>query len=162
MKPWLRLTLITMTVGGGFAGFVSTLQSLFNSLRASTLNLLLTVVFMGLYAFVTASGLLFVHDPTRTGPLLAALAIQIPAISSSVIVYKFAAGLETFVSVGGSEQKNAMGVHFDWDLLLGGSWRFALQQDNPLRVGVNVAALAFLLLLWRTLQRTNRLPAQTP
>ena len=60
MKPWLRLTLITMTVGGGFAGFVSTLQSLFNSLRASTLNLLLTVVFMGLYAFVTASGLLFV------------------------------------------------------------------------------------------------------
>jgi hypothetical protein len=61
-----------------------------------------------------------------------------------------------------SFQKNAMGVHFDWDLLLGGSWRFALQQDNPLRVGVNVAALAFLLLLWRTLQRTNRLPAQTP
>src|SRR5215831_17858454 len=28
MKPWLRLTLITMTVGGGFTGVAVTLQSL--------------------------------------------------------------------------------------------------------------------------------------
>jgi hypothetical protein len=155
IRPWLRLTLVAMAVGGGFAGFVSTLQSLFNSPGASTLNILLTLVFMGLYGFVTASGLLFVHDPRRTGPLVVALAIQVPSISSSVIVYKFAAGLETFVSVGGSEQQNSVGVHFGWDLLLGGTWRFALQHDNPLRVGVNLAALALLFLLWRTLQPTN-------
>ncbi len=29
MKSWLRLTLITMTVGGGFAGFAATFYSLF-------------------------------------------------------------------------------------------------------------------------------------
>ena len=161
MKPWLRLILVTMTVGGGFAGFVSTLQSLFNSPHMSTVNLLLTVAFMGLYAFVTTSGLLFVQNPRRTGPLLAALAIQIPSISSSLILYKFAAGLEMFVSLGGPERENTMGVQFGWDLLLGGSWAVDLLHDHPLRVGVNIAALLPFLLLWRTLQPTNRLPAGT-
>src|SRR5690242_1769351 len=74
MKPWIRLTLIVMTVGGGFSGFARTLEALFDSSRASTLNQLFKVVFLGLYAFVAASGLLFVQDPTRTGTLRAALA----------------------------------------------------------------------------------------
>jgi hypothetical protein len=159
MKPWIRLTLITMTVGGGFAGFAGTLQSLFHSSGASTLNLVLMVVFMGLYVFVAASGLLFVHDPTRTGPLLAALAIQIPSISSSIIVYKFAAGLEAFIIIGSTERERTIGAYLGWDLLLGSSWRFAVQHDNPLRVGVNVAALAILALLWQTLRPAT---AMTP
>lgn len=94
MQPWLRLTLITMTVGGGFAGFVGTLQSLFNSPGVSTFKLVLILIFMGLYVFVTVCGLLYVNDPGRTGPLVAALALQIPWISSPLIVYKFAAGAE--------------------------------------------------------------------
>lgn len=161
MKPWLRLTLITMTVGGGFTGVVLTLQLLFNSPGASTLNLLLMVTFMGLYVFVTVSGLIFVYDPQRTGPLVAALAIQIPWISSSLIVYKFAAGGQAFVMVGSSETPNTTGVHFGWEFLLGSSWRFALLQDKPLGIGVNLAALSILAVLWHTLRSGSHLTSPT-
>lgn len=158
MKRWIRLTLIGMTVGGGFSGISSTLQSRLNSPQPSAPNIVLIVIFMGLYAFVTASGLLFAHDPTRTGPLFAALAIQVPSISSSGVVYSFSAGLQAFISFGRLEKENAIGVHADFRL--GSSWRFALQHDNPVRVGVNLVALAILILLWRTLQHSSRATLQ--
>ena len=142
MKLWIRLTLITMTVGGGFAGFAITLQSLFTTPASSTLVIML--VFIALYAFVTASGLLFVSDPARTGPLLTALAIQIPQFSSSVVAYRFAAGLEAAFGVSGLEKGSP---HVDWKLVVGCYANVSFFQENPLRFGVNLAALASLLLL---------------
>jgi hypothetical protein len=159
MKPWIRLTLIVMTVGGGFSGFARTLEALFDSSGASTLNLLFKVVFLGLYAFVAASGLLFVQDPTRTGTLRAALAIQIPFISSPFIVYKFAAGLAAFLSFGSPEGENT-GLYIGWELRLGSFWSFYLQQDKPLRIGVNLAALAILVSLWAAVQPANSMTPQ--
>lgn len=116
------------------------------------------VVFTGLYVFVTVGGLIFVHDPQRIGPLVAALGIQIPWISSSLVLYKFAAGVQAFITVGGSEKANTVGVHFGWDFLLGSSWRLALLQERPLGIGVNVAALAMLAV---TLRSTNGLTSPT-
>ena len=155
MKPWLQLTLIVMTVGGGFAGFAATLESLFNSSDASKLSLLLRVMVLGLYAFVIASGLSLVRDPTRTGPLIAALALQIPSLSSPVIVYEFATGLGAFIDVGSLGKGNTVGFHFSW--LLGADLSFAVLQDHPLRVGVNVVALTIFLLVWWTVHPTSRL-----
>jgi len=68
MKTWLRLTVVVMTVGGGFAGFTGILQTLFQSHSLRPLNLLLMVLFLGLYGYVTVSGLVFVYEPRRTGP----------------------------------------------------------------------------------------------
>jgi hypothetical protein len=152
MKTWLRLTLVTMTVGGGFAGIALTLQALFNSHGASTLNLLVMIAFVGLYTFVTISGLIFVHDPNRTTPLMVALAIQIPSVSSSSVVYKFAAGIRAFLMLGGSQGTNTPGVRFSWDFFPGSSWTFSLSRDKPLAIGVNVAALAILAFAWQALR----------
>jgi len=101
MKTWLRLTLITMTVGGGFAGVILTIQSLLDSGSRGPVHLVLLAGFLALYAFVTACGLLFVHDPSRLRPLLVALAIQIPWVSTPLVVYKFAAGSHVVLTVGG-------------------------------------------------------------
>jgi len=149
MKPWLRLALVTMTVGGGFAGFLSTLEMLFNSLRASATNIVLIVFFMGLYALVTVSGLLFVHDPVRQGPLMLGLLLQLPCISSSLIVYKFSAGFDLCAAVGSTENASRVEAGFFWDFMVGSRWKCALGGEHPLRVGVNVVALALLLLLLR-------------
>jgi len=148
-----------MTVGGGFTGIVITAQSLFNSSGLSALNLALMVGFIGLYVFVTASGLIFVHDPTRTGPLFVALAIQIPELSSSVIVYKFVAGLEASFGVRWLENKGATSLNFDWVLQLGCRARVVFFQENPLRIGVNFAALACLILLSLALRPASSLTA---
>ena len=160
MKPWIRLTLIVMTVGGGFSGFAGTSEALFDSSGTSTINQLLKLVFLGLYSFVVASGLLFVQRPTRTGPLLTALAIQIPSVSSPLVVYRFAAGLAAFLDFGGLGKENSSGLHLDWEMRLGSFWSFSLQQDKPLRVGVNLAALAILVLLWRAQQPANGITSQ--
>ena len=70
---------------------------------------------MGLYASVTASGLLFVHDPARNGPLVIALMLQVPCISSSLIVYRFAAGFDMCAAVGSTENASRVDAGFFWD-----------------------------------------------
>ena len=75
-----------------------TVQSLFESRGQRPLSLLIIGLFLALFTYVTISGLMFVLDPERKRPLIAALAIQIPWISSSVIVYKFAAAFHAVVN----------------------------------------------------------------
>jgi hypothetical protein len=155
MKPWLRLTLITMTVGGGFTGFVLTLQALQSGLTSHNqpaLNLLTMGFFLLLNAGVTVSGLLFVCNPDRTNALFAALAIQVPWISSSLIAYRFATGFELVLSINGPAKGEDLAFHLGWAFFLGSSWSLSFSQEHQFGLGVNVWALTMLVLLWRSVQ----------
>lgn len=139
----------------------SAVQVLVNSAEASRLTLMTVVVFMGLFAFVFACGLLFVYDPKRTGPMLAALAIQIPAVSSPAIVYQLAAGLGVFINYGGLDKGNTIGFRFSW--FFGYGWKASLLGNEPFMFGVNVVALTIFLLVWWTLHPGNQLaPTSDP
>lgn len=161
MKSWLRLTLITMTVGGGFTGFVLTFQSLTNSPGQSPINLLIIAVFLAAYAYVTIAGLIFVHDAQRTRPLFVALAIQIPWFSSPIIVYRFAAGLLAVLSVGGPSEAGTFGLKLGANALLGCSFRFQIAQENPWSIGINFFPLVMLVLLRRSSGITPIAPMTT-
>ena len=137
MKTWLRLTLITVTVGGGFTGIAVTLQALFSP-QAHPLAYFLILVCVGLYVFVTASGLIFVHDPQRTSPLIVALALQVPWVSSPLIAYKFAAGFH--VTAGLVSGQFSGGFRFGCD------FQINFFQQLPWGAGVNLFALALLVL----------------
>src|SRR5687767_6635220 len=100
MSTWLRLTLVTMTVGGGFTGVAITVQGWQPAREVGGGTTAVLAAFLVLYAFVLASGLLLVHDPRRTRPVAAALALQVPMVSSPVITYQLTAGLHATVSVG--------------------------------------------------------------
>jgi hypothetical protein len=130
MKTWLRLVLITMTVGGGFAGVLITGQLLFNSGSQGLAYSVIMAVFLALYAFVTASGLLFVYNPRRIHPLFAALAIQIPWISSPLLVYKVAAGFHLVLTVGSFEYAGVSRVTFRAETLFGSMFNFVLLQKT--------------------------------
>jgi hypothetical protein len=156
MKAWLRLTIVTITVGGGFTGIALTfpvLQSHWSSQSPRLANLFLILLFLVLNACVTASGLLFVHDPSRIFPLIAALAVQIPSISSSLFVYKFAAGLALVFSIDGPAKSAGNGIRLGSEFVLGNRWTISLSGEHPFSLGVNLVALATLILLWR-LSRT--------
>lgn len=153
MKPWLRLTLITMTVGGGFTGFALTLQFLFKPQSQQLVYFLFIAVFLVLYAFVTASGLLFVLNPRRTLPLFIALGFQIPWISSPLIAYRFTAGLHATVGFVGGD--------FNGGFRLGSDWQFNLFQKSPWGLGVNLFAVAILTLLARAVLTTNKVQQPT-
>lgn len=156
MKPWLRLLLVTASVGGGFTGIAGITGSFANAHSAG--QVILLVVFLGLYGFVTASGLIFVYDPKRTRPLVAAIALQIPWISSPVFVYQFAAAVCATISLGTPDEADRL--HFMWSVFFGAHFqvRFGLSLDVPFSVGVNVAAVALLGLLLRANQRRVQTP----
>jgi hypothetical protein len=159
MKTWLRWTLVTMTVGGGFTGVVvslSAFQSFFGSQgQAPPGSFLQMAVFLVLNSYVTVSGLLFVQDPRRTHPLMAALAIQVPWISSAIIAYRFAAGIELVLSVNGPTNAADSVFRLGYAYFLGSSCELSLLQEHPFSLGVNLWALALLLLLWRSSQSPN-------
>lgn len=150
MKPWLRLTLITMTVGGGFTGFVLTFQSLLNPQSQQPAYFVFMTAFLAFYAFVTISGLLFVQNPRRTRLLLVALVLQIPWISSPLIAYQFTAGFHVTVGlIGGS---------LIAEFWLGSYWQFSLFQELSWGAGVNLFALLMLVLLGRSRRPTSSAP----
>ena len=147
MSTWLRLTLITMTVGGGFAGLCMVVQTFFKSEDRSPLAMALMAVMLFFYVFVTASGLLFVQNPQNTRPLLAALIIQLPWFSTPWLAYKFTTGFDVLFGIvypqaGGS-------LTFRWNFYLGGQSQFQLGHIETFILGINVWALAMIVLLYR-------------
>jgi hypothetical protein len=158
MRPWLRLLLVTVSVAGGFTGMGVVIANFANA--HSAVQMTLWVVFLGLYGFVTTSGLIFLYDPKRTPPLVAALALQIPWISSPVLVYQFAAGVLAAITLGTPEETDRIGVHFGGSLFFGAHFQFRLGSnvDIPISVGVNVVAVVLLVLL----VRANRTYVQPP
>src|SRR5206468_3932406 len=142
-----RLTIVAATVGGGFAGFLATFQNLCDSSH-SLANTLLLIVFVGLYLFVAAAGLMFVHNPASTRPISIALAIQTVWISSPLIVYNFSAGIYSVFEVGAvSHRSGDWSALVNFEFLIGSGFKFRWLQDNPWYLGLNLFPFVLLLLL---------------
>jgi hypothetical protein len=151
MKTWLRLIIITMTVGGGFSGFMTTSQFLFHHPEKSEpLGILLAACFCALNVFAIVSGLLFANNPRRTRPLIAVLAISIPCIVSPFINYNFATGASIVLSAGTADGPSGFNLHAAWGM--GSSFEFSLMKAHRWSIGVNVFALAILVLLLRSIR----------
>lgn len=147
MKSWLRLTLITVTVGGGFTGVALTLQLLLRPSQPLAYYLLM-VAFLALFAFITVSGLVFVHNPQRTDLLIVALALQIPWVSSPIITYRLAGGFQVSVAL--------IGGRFAGGFRLGSDFQINVFQLLPWGAGVNLFALALLVLLLRSTRMPDK------
>lgn len=147
MASWLRLTLITLTVGGGFGGAVLTLDAFISSRVMSAAVASLYTAFFVLYIFVMASGLALVLNDRRIKPLIVALAIQVPVFSSRVIAYQFASGL--YAGAGLSE--TGLFAQFR----LGFQWQCNLLQPLPLGFGINFVPVVLLILLIRSAGRSR-------
>jgi hypothetical protein len=158
MKTWLRLTIVLMTVGGGFAGVLITADRLFHLNGHGAAYAIILAIFFLLYAFVTTSGLMFVHDPHRTRPVLVALALQMPWVSCPIFVYQFASGLYAAVTVGEAEVAGNIGFHLGWIAQFGSLFRIAGFQDIPWNLGVNLIAVLMFVLLRRSVQSSSSTP----
>ena len=148
MNAWPRQTLIIMTVGGGFAGAVGAVQLLIDSSSQATASLALAVLVLLLYFYVMAAGLVFAQSPRRTRPLTVSLILQVPWISCPLLLYKFGAGGAAFINATYSGSTGGWALNFD--TFFGSRASLATLQQNPFTVGVNLWALAMLLLLWRS------------
>jgi hypothetical protein len=148
MSNWLRLALITMTVGGGFTGVALTLQALLSPQVAGPALVVMCIVFLLLHVFILISGLMFVMNAQRVMPLVVALALQLPYITSPIIAYHLGAGLHGGVGVGERG-------FFYW-IRLGSDWQFNLLQPLPSGLGVNLVAVFFLAAVVHSMSRQGR------
>lgn len=158
MKTWLRLLLVLMTVGGGFTG-VSVTSNLFDSSNKNgSVAVVITLIFMALYAFVVAAGLLFVYDSRRVGPMLVAFALQIPWVSLPVFEYRFAAGLNAAMAFGPPRvaQDALSMIDLSGHLETAFQFRFGTVQEGPWRIGINLAAALLYVLLWLSVRTPSK------
>ena len=153
MHVLLRLVFVTLTVGGGYAGFVATLPLLFHERASRVSYLLFVITFLCLYTFVVISGLFLVYDPKCKLPLLIAFALQIPSISSPIIAYSFTAGFYVTIAVIDGRAAGSF--------RLGSDWKLSVLQNAPWGIGVNLFAVAMLVLLVRTIELDRRTQKQS-
>jgi hypothetical protein len=156
MKPWLGLTLMTLTVGGGFTGFVITTNYLMmnpGALRPG--QWVVGLSFAALYAFVVASGLMLALYPRKLTPLIIAFALQVPWISSPLVTYRFTSGFNATAGLANGSLAGA--------LRLGSDFQFFLQQSHAWGGGINLFALVILIVLVRASRRqTGSMPRGNP
>lgn len=160
MKTWLRLTLITVSIGGGFTGLAGTASVVTDA--DSTASRALVGVALALWTFVIVSGLMFVNNSQKTTMLLWSLLLQVPHISTSYLAYRFGAGFAWFLDLAAPENIGTMGLRIASEMRFGATWKLG-SSDGPLRIGANLAALFLAAMTWRAVrnQRENAEPSCT-
>jgi predicted membrane channel-forming protein YqfA (hemolysin III family) len=141
MKTWLRLTLVAVSVGGGFCGVATTYPFLFSEQAHNPASAAI-FIFLGLLnLYVFCSGLLFVHNPRKLDPLVVALLLQIPVISSPIFAYHFTTGL--YAAAGMSD-----GGIFG-SINLGSQSELFILSNRPWMVGMNFVPIVLLVAIWQ-------------
>jgi hypothetical protein len=142
MRAWLRLILVAMSVGGGFAGLTVATLAFQQIKQMPAVALFGMLLFFLLYALTVVAGLLFVHNPRWTTPLALILAIQIPRFSSPFIAYHFMAAFQAYVGFFNGHMTNRLDFGADFGLNLLGR--------NPWGFSINLIPFILLILLLRT------------
>lgn len=158
VRPWLKFTLVGVTILGGLHGIVISLQALFTSSSLGFGELVLFGSFLIAYIYATWAGVMFWRQPKQTRLLMIALAMQIPRISIPGLVYKFTVGFYIAVALVAQHLGDKYSAGANWNFSLGSSCELRLFQNAPIEVGINIAPLAGLLLLRRAVSTKSMSP----
>jgi hypothetical protein len=154
MKTWLRWTLLVLTIGGGYTGFVLIAGVMLRSNDAGVVDIIVGIEAVVLYTFIVVSGLLFADNPKCTLPMIFAFGLQIPWLSSPILTYSFSAGLR--ISAGLIGWRITLGYRLGSDAML------LFLVHRPWGIGINFFALLVFILLLRyrkALKKSPELPA---
>jgi hypothetical protein len=152
MKPWLRLTLVAVSVGGGVTGVYASMDALVNKKELEPISYAILTGALLIYAFVAASGLVFVQNPRRVGLLQVGLALQCPWVSSPILVYKLVCAALALVSVTLNGKSGKLGIHFGVNFQLETLFRGGTAEGDSWEFGCNLFPVFFLVLVRRALR----------
>lgn len=148
MNTRLNRVIAIWEVVGGFLGIIVSIWYLFVNV-VTPINLLIYAIFIGLYVLSGVAGL-FLWKNQRRGISWSILiqALQIPVVTSPVLIYLFALPLAIVLMLYGvfTGPETSMGFHVqvlflpDWSLRFGGT-------EGQFVLGVNVVALICLVYL---------------
>jgi hypothetical protein len=153
MKTCFRWILLFASIGGGYLGLMADIEPVSQSGIHDFATGLCFIAALIEFAFITTSALLFADNPKCTTPLMVALILQIPWISSPVLVYWFGAGFYFVVEF--------IGGHFHGTLNYGSQFALYIQHDDQWGIGINLFAIVFILLLMTYRRTPNKSPEPT-
>lgn len=133
MKLWLRRLHLVLTIGGGFAGMVITLQAIFTAKGANPMFYVVLGTFVCLYGYGVFAGVRFAETPGDKTHLAIFYWLQVLWISSPLIVYRFASGFHVSGAILGGQLAGFLRV--------GSDWQFSLLKAAPWGIRLNVFAL---------------------
>ena len=148
MKTWLRLLLITATVGGGFMGLSLCVGTLLRGISGIGSVIVLAVA-VGIFGYIFYAGLcacVYPDEIYRVGP---ALWLQIPWVTSPLIAYRLSAGFSLSASYYPP-------FNFGFFFNIGSEFILNLARPDRWGLGVNFAAVILLLLLRHSAGASNK------
>src|SRR4051812_27799422 len=101
MNIWFRRFLVILTLGGGFLGAVMMANVAFTAKNTPVVGYVLMALFIGLYVYGIFAGMRLSEEPTSYAHVLAFFLLQVPFVSSPLLVYRFACGLHVTVAMVG-------------------------------------------------------------
>ena len=140
MPIWWRRILAIATLGGGFTGVVITLAAIFSAEEKPLLGTALAVLVTLFYAYGVALGLALAEGRNPRKQLSIYYGLQIPIFASPDFAYHFFSGFYLCVVVSGGQ----FGANFQ----LGSEWVLTFHQMLPWTVGINLFALAVVVMLF--------------
>lgn len=140
VNKWLCRCVLILAVGGGFHGSAGTLQAFLATPKASWPDYVAPIFFIALYCYGIFTGIRLSEKGTFDAHLFVYFALQVPVLSSPILVYQFASGFQAVVAIV------VLGV--EWTVRLGSEWQFAVLQSHRWSVGLNFFATAVLLLMY--------------
>jgi len=155
MKNWIRYILITLSVGGGFTGMTVIAQMLGMGQFQLLSQSVIAGLFFCLYAFVVWSGLVLVKNPRKIWPIMIALIIQVPVISSPLISYRFFSGAQIMAGL--------LGFKLNASANFGSSFFLGFFYGPPWGLCINILPLVLGgILLYQVLGQSKEPPNQDP
>jgi hypothetical protein len=139
MNVWFRRFLVVLTVGGGFLGVVISTDTLFAAKNTPGFGYAMIALFIALYIYGIFAGIRLSENASHYGHVLFFYALQVPFISSPILLYRFACGFHATIWV--------VGFSVGWMFRLGSDCQLAILQQNSWGGGVNLFAAAILFAL---------------
>jgi hypothetical protein len=138
MSVWFRRLILILTIGGGFVGIVAVTIRIFAHSNHFTTYVVLLVV-GALYGYGILIGLKLSERAVPLRHLRVYFSLQIPVVSSPLVVYQFCSGLQATVVI-------LPGLGWQWRL--GSEWHVAILSRASWGCGVNFVAAIIVLLLY--------------
>lgn len=148
MSIWLRLLIITATVGGGFMGLSLCIGILLRGISGLG-SIVVFLAAVSIFGYILYAGLRACAYPDEIANTGLALWLQVPWVTSPIISYRLSAGYSFSASYYPP-------VDFGFFFNLGSEFILNLLRPDRWGIGVNFAAIILLLLLRRSVSASSQ------
>ncbi len=148
MATLFKSLIAVLQIGGGYMITALTLQeSLQTNLQTSTIGIFIVFNLISLIGILGGVGLLL-NKPYGYPLSIFYQIMQIPYIMTNILVYFFTSGLSFCIIIAENS--------FNWHLLYGGRFNFAMHSSSLNALGINIIPIISIIFLYRLKKSVNK------